>query len=143
MVCGSSSHLVFVLLATLALWAGGVVAGGGDEEAAIEASRRWLALVDAGQYAESWTEAAEIFRGAVRKDRWVEQVAAGRKPLGEVGERRLKSATYRTALPGAPDGEYVVIQYATSFTGKKSALEVITPTREKDGRWRVSGYFIK
>jgi hypothetical protein len=66
-----------------------------------------------------------------------------RAPLGAVRTRKLKSATYTKTLPGAPDGEYVVIQYDTSFENKKSAVETITPMLDKDGKWRVSGYFIK
>jgi hypothetical protein len=46
-------------------------------------------------------------------------------------------------LPGAPDGEYVVIQFETSFENKKSAIETVTPMIEINGGWRVSGYFIK
>lgn len=44
---------------------------------------------------------------------------------------------------GAPDGEYVVIQFSASFANKKSALETITPMLGKDGKWRVSGYYMK
>lgn len=57
--------------------------------------------------------------------------------------RKLKSATYTKTLPGAPDGEYVVIQYDSSFVNKKSAVETVTPMLDKDGKWRVSGYFIR
>ncbi|HWN92533.1 MAG TPA: DUF4019 domain-containing protein, partial [Verrucomicrobiae bacterium] len=46
-------------------------------------------------------------------------------------------------LPGAPDGEYVVIQYETAFENKASAVETITPMLDKDGSWRISGYYIK
>jgi hypothetical protein len=45
--------------------------------------------------------------------------------------------------PGAPDGKYVVIRYETSFRNKKAATETVTPMLDADGRWRVSGYFIK
>lgn len=56
----------------------------------------------------------------------------------------MKGATYATKLPGAPDGEYVVIQYKASFANKESAVETITPMKEADGTtWHVSGYFIK
>jgi len=68
---------------------------------------------------------------------------ASRDPLGAMVSRKLKSATYAKTLPGAPDGEYVVIQYETSFEHKQSAVETITPMLDKDGKWRVSGYFIK
>jgi hypothetical protein len=55
----------------------------------------------------------------------------------------LAANTYKTSLPGAPDGEYVVIAYETSFDKKQAATETITPMKDADGRWRVSGYFIK
>ncbi|MBM4320898.1 MAG: DUF4019 domain-containing protein, partial [Deltaproteobacteria bacterium] len=55
---------------------------------------------------------------------------------------KLKSARYQTSLPGAPDGEYVVIQFESSFENKRSAIETITPMLDS-GKWRVSGYFIK
>ena len=50
---------------------------------------------------------------------------------------------YTTNLPGAPDGEYVVIQYKTSFQNKASAIETVTPMRDPDGVYRVSGYYIR
>lgn len=53
------------------------------------------------------------------------------------------ATSYMTSLPGAPDGEYVVVQFETSFTNKKAAAETVTPMLENDGQWRVSGYYIK
>ncbi|MDD5138124.1 MAG: DUF4019 domain-containing protein, partial [Candidatus Omnitrophica bacterium] len=47
-----------------------------------------------------------------------------------------------TTLPGAPDGEYVIVQFDTTFENKKSSVESVTMSLEADGRWRVSGYFI-
>ena len=47
------------------------------------------------------------------------------------------------SLPGAPDGEYVVLQFDTSFANKKEAVETVTPMLDKDGKWKVSGYYIK
>jgi hypothetical protein len=37
----------------------------------------------------------------------------------------------------------VVIQYETIFEKKQSAIETVTPMLDKDGKWRVSGYYIK
>ena len=36
-----------------------------------------------------------------------------------------------------------VIKYDTSFEHKEPATEMITPMLEKDGKWRVSGYYIR
>lgn len=63
--------------------------------------------------------------------------------MGKVVSRRLKTAHYATSLPGAPDGKYVVLKYASSFQNKNSAVETVTPMLDSDGGARVSGYYIK
>ncbi len=113
------------------------------EKAAQAAAKQWLALVDQGKYAESWETAANYFKNVVSEKRWLESMKGARQPLGKLVSRRFKSATFTTSLPGAPDGQYVVIQYATSFENKASAVETVTPMRDPDQQWRVSGYFIK
>lgn len=118
-----------------------------DGKAAVEQAKKaagaWLKLVDEGKYRESWEQAATFFKDRITAERWEQLVSGARKPLGAVVSREFKSAHYSTSLPGAPDGQYVVIQYDTSFENKKSAVETITPLLDKDGQWRVSGYFIK
>jgi len=113
------------------------------EDLAQKSAEAWLALPDSGKYAESWDEAAGFFKSSISRDRWVDAMKSVRAPLGAVQSRKLKSATYTKSLPGAPAGEYVVIQYDTDFGKKASSVETITPMLDKDGRWRVSGYFIK
>lgn len=113
------------------------------EKAAVEASRAWLKLVDEGKYSESWEEAAQYFKNALTREQWKSSLESVRSPLGAVLSRNLKSAKYTTTLPGAPDGQYVVIQYETSFRNKQHAIETITPMLDKDGKWRVSGYYIR
>ena len=66
-----------------------------------------------------------------------------RRPLGAVLTRKLKSKTYATELPGAPDGQYVVIQFDTAFQNKRVAVETVPPMLADDGSWLVAGYFIK
>ena len=114
-----------------------------QETEAVTAAEGWLALVDAGKYGESWKAASGFFKIAVPQGQWEQSLKAVRSPLGKLVSRKLLSKTYMTSLPGAPDGEYLVIQFETSFQNKKSAIETITPMKEKDGKWRVSGYYIK
>ena len=113
------------------------------EQLAQQSSDSWLALVDSGKYADSWQESSQLFKAHVTKEQWQSMLRATRDPLGKMMTRKLKSATYTKTLPGAPDGEYVVIQYESSFEHKQSAVETVTPMLDKDGKWRVSGYFIK
>lgn len=114
-----------------------------QEEPAVTVAKTWLELVDQGEYEKSWETAAELFKNNIPKNEWTRTIAAGREPMGELVSRELESTEFSTTLPGAPDGEYVVIQFATSFESKESAVETITPMKDPDGVWRVSGYFIK
>jgi hypothetical protein len=112
-------------------------------KAAEAAAASWLKLVDSGNYAESWQQASPTFQAAITQKEWEQKLRAVRAPLGTVVSRQLKSAEYATQLPGVPDGEYVVMRYDTSFEHKKTSIETVVSAREKDGQWRVSGYFIK
>ena len=136
---------VVVLLSCLSLMVCSqtLLADEAAKKAAQAATEQWLALVDQGQYAESWGTAASYFKNAVPENQWVQSMKGARQPLGKMISRTLKSATFTKSLPGAPDGQYVVIQYATSFENKASAVETVTPMRDPDKQWRVSGYFIK
>ena len=111
--------------------------------AAQKSAEAWLALVDAAKYAESWKTSAALFQAAVSQDQWGHTIAAVREPLGDLVSRKFMNATYTKTLPGAPDGEYVVLQFATSFANKKAAVETVTPMVDADGTWKVSGYYIK
>jgi hypothetical protein len=107
------------------------------------AALKWLSLTDAGDYARSWDAAAALFQASISKPNWAAALTNARQPLGGLISRKVKSATYTRSLPGAPEGEYVVIQYEAHFEHKESAIETVTPLLEKDGSWRVSGYFIR
>ncbi|MDH3633417.1 MAG: DUF4019 domain-containing protein [Gammaproteobacteria bacterium] len=112
------------------------------ERDADQAAGKWLALVDGQQYLESWNQAATLFKQQVGADHWLQAIGAARKPLGSMISRKLVSATYATSLPGAPDGEYVVLQYQTTFKFKESAIETVTPMLDGN-HWRVSGYYVR
>ncbi|HEY9160965.1 MAG TPA: DUF4019 domain-containing protein [Desulfomonilia bacterium] len=113
------------------------------EKAAIAAAEKWLKLVDQGNFTRSWQESSRYFKMLVKEDQWIEAAQSTRSPLGKLVSRKVKSATYTTKLPSAPDGEYVVIEFQASFKNKKSAIETVTPMVDKDGKWRVSGYYIR
>jgi hypothetical protein len=113
------------------------------ERRAVVAAESWLALVDAGDYGAAWDEAAPFLKTAVTRDELTRSLTPLRSAFGGMKKRTTEKSTYATSLPGAPDGEYVVIQFATTFEHKAAAIETVTPLRGVDGVWRVSGYFVK
>jgi hypothetical protein len=107
------------------------------------ANADWLTLVDAGRYGESWEAASSRVKAVVTKQQWEKTMMDNRAPLGKLVKRDLTSSTYTKTLPGAPDGEYVVTLYSTEFVHKQSAQETVISVLEKDGSWRVAGYYFK
>lgn len=114
-----------------------------SEEAALKASQAWLELIDSAKYDVSWEEAALYFKNSIKKDEWTSTIKGVRDPFGKVIKRTFKSKQAVDSMPGAPDGDYVIIQYDTVFENKKSAVETVVPMLDKDEKWRVSGYFIR
>lgn len=113
-----------------------------NKKEAVNSAKEWLVLIDTRKYSESWDNAASIFQKAMPKEKWVETLNGLLPSYGKVIQREEISSKYFTELPGAPDGEYVVIQFNTSFENKKNCIETVTPMKD-DGKWKVSGYYIK
>ena len=135
-------RLICVLSVTM-LFGGHAMWAEKPEDAAQVAAESWLKLVDQGQYASSWDQAAKLFKGAVTKERWIEAARGVREPLGKLVSRKVSSRTMTDKVPGGPDGTYVVIRFETVFEKKSTAVETVTPMRDPDGVFRVSGYYIR
>ncbi|NJM52137.1 MAG: DUF4019 domain-containing protein [Blastocatellia bacterium] len=80
------------------------------EQAAQVAAEKWLTQIDFANYDESWNLAAESFKAQVALDEWKESIKAVQEQFGIVLSRALLSKQFYTELPGAPDGEYVIMQ---------------------------------
>ena len=113
------------------------------EDEAEDAARAWLGIVDEGRYRQSWGETAPAFKDAIPQEQWLRALGSARSPLGSCVSRRRTARRLVDGVAGAPKGPYVVIQFTTEFRQRASAVETITPVLGADGRWRVSGYFIK
>jgi hypothetical protein len=111
--------------------------------AAQQAAEHWLALVDAGKYGESWDEAAPILKNSNGRKDWMAYLKEKREHLGKVLSRKLLKADPLKNVPGMPQGQFLGMQYRTSFEKLKNAVEVVVPVLDKDGQWRVSEYIVQ
>ena len=105
-------------------------------------AREWLALVDGQQWDQSWSAAGAVFRSQVSQASWASLVQPLRRQYGPVASRTLQSVVKANALPGAPAGQYEILQFTTNFAQKPDAIETVILARESSG-WKVVGYFIK
>jgi len=117
-----------------------------ESDIAVKAMESWLDGIDAGGYAQSWTDAAKSFQTALSSEKWVEALTAARKPQGKMLERKLASAMYQNGIVAGTTtipGQFVIAQFDTSFENLKYARETVTFEKDTDGKWKAAGYYIK
>jgi len=136
-------HAVTTIIFVLLLNIGILFAGEAPEKPIVAAAQMWLHEIDSGNYATSWQQASAYFQGAITEKNWTDALNGARRPLGNLISRKVTKTTSAKSLPGAPDGNYLVMQFATSFANKKSAVETVTFMHEKDSKWKAAGYYIK
>ena len=107
------------------------------ESPAAQAALRWLALVDAGNWTESWAGTTSSFRSMNTVEAWQSASLTARVPLGQVLSRSFAG---EESVPAPPAGLQLV-RFRTRFANRAEAIETLTLARESDG-WRVAGYYI-
>ncbi len=111
--------------------------------AAQREARSWLELTDRGDALASWRATGKQFQSAISADKWADSLKQVRSPLGAVVERTLLSTEFATSFQGAPDGDYVLLVFRSSFAKKIDSGETVTLEHQADGAWRVIGYLIR
>ena len=99
----------------------------------------WLALIDRGDWTESWQAASPTFRSRMSQDAWETRAAQLNRPAGPLD--RVQQYAVRSASPTNSDaGGSVLVQYqATSPTGVR-LLETVALVPDGE-TWKVSAYF--
>jgi hypothetical protein len=103
----------------------------------LPAIESWLAIVDGGNYAQSWATTAAYFQRAITKEEWVGRLEKVRRPLDKVLSRKLRSAKF------TPDRTLLDADYDTSFDSLAAAVESVTFALQPNGEWKVISYHIK
>ena len=140
----SASKTIFAGAAIFVVLLAGVAhASEADKEkAALVAAEKWLALVDAGKYAESWRETADAYRARADQKSWEQSLRSDRGSEGACVARKFISSAFQKSPPNTAGSDRIAIRFNTSFQNRKYALERLTLVFDKDGQWRVTEYVI-
>jgi Protein of unknown function (DUF4019) len=117
-----------------------ILIGAPQEEEAAGDAKKWLALLDDHKYEESWTQASEMFRSQVSQEQWIAALKRSREPLGSTVSRTRTRLQFSKTLRGAPDADYAILHYETSFSSK-TGTERLTLVKE-DGKWKMVAFGI-
>ena len=138
------THHTFGRLAIVMLLAGTTLAAQTTEDAAQAIGESWVKIVDAGNYGQSWDEAATLFKTAVTKEQWTSAAAGARGPLGSLTSRTLASRQITDQPPpGAPAGKYAILRYTSAFANAPAVNEMVVLILDGDRGWRVGGYTVR
>lgn len=108
-----------------------------DAAAAARSAERFLQLVDAGEWADSYAATGAQFRELNTLDRWTEVSKTVRPPLGALLTRDLTANEF---VPAPPAG-YRMVKFTSSYANGTSQVETLSLTWE-DGAWKVVGIVI-
>ena len=109
-----------------------------------QVGRNWLRLLDQGKYEESWNQASMLVKKNVKKVDFIRHAERSRLPLGTLKDRKIKLIQPANKLPGAPEGQYLLMTFTTYFHNKEQAVtEMVMLQKDPDNQWRVAGYFIQ
>ena len=97
-----------------------------EEQAAERQALGFLGYLDHGRFADSYAYTGMLIRAQLDRDSYAKQLEKARAGVGALLSRELINATYATTLPGAPEGQYVVLNYGASFANRQQAEETVT-----------------
>lgn len=103
-------------------------------------ARRWLGLIDAGLFDQSYEEAGQALRDQHPLGRWKFGLTL-RMTKGEVQDRTLASVTRMDAFAGRADGEFAMVVFNSVFEYENRQVERVVLERDEDG-WKVVDYEI-
>jgi DNA-binding CsgD family transcriptional regulator len=113
-----------------------------SDKAGVDSAEAWTKLLDQQRWGDSWKASGTLFQSKIDQARWAATAQPLRQQLGAVSSRSVKSVSSATTLPGAPDGQYKIVQFATAFASKPDAIETVVLAKE-GADWEVDGYFIR
>lgn len=106
-------------------------------------AENFLKFVDAGDWKGSWEAAGASFQDEATLEEWIAVIEPAREQIGAFESRKLITVQRTSTLPGAPEGDYEVLQYQSEFAAVDiGAVETLIMVQGAGG-WDVAGYFVR
>lgn len=109
-----------------------------SEQAAVEAARQFLALMDRNDWTASWQATHKSFQLLNTVDWWAD---ASKKVRGEMGTLESRELTTVNFRPAPPSG-YWTVTFKATYSKKGSAVETVQLASE-NGSWKVAAISVE
>ena len=106
----------------------------------LPAVEAWLALLDGGNFGQSWESAAPYFQRTTSKEEWIGQMEKVRRPLGKALSRKPGGMEFTPGWTSFGSR----FTFTTLFDGPVATIETATFTRQPpSGEWKAIRYHIR
>jgi hypothetical protein len=114
--------LTIILFVSLAIQADAELLSRAQSESQ---ARGFLQLLDQGLQDESWQTMSVAFRSLNERVHWNTRQQVIRTSYGPLESRDLKHISYRKTFSLSPDGEYIIVQFRSSYQNKAETIETL------------------
>lgn len=109
-------------------------------EAAV-AARRFLEMIDLGDYEGTWGESGPALRAMSSEFAWKNTLKLTRAAFSAPPRREIEGFGFSTKIDhNVPVGEYVLVQFR-NVSGKLTTTEKVVMQKDQS-RWKIVGYFV-
>jgi hypothetical protein len=135
-------HLAVVLLMN---WAGVASAAEIDLNAILGASSQAASAVDQNKSNSLWEVASPVLRQAVTRESFLKGILQSRQPLGNATSRAWTGINRHIVTAGKqiPAGNYISVQFSTTFANGTTQHELVSLRLDDDMVWRFTGYTLE
>ena len=114
-----------------------------SNDALEEKAASYLKLLDLGQYEKAWHDMSALFHDFNNPLHWQKRQETIRNVYGASDTRRLHSIRYRQSYNLSPDGQYVVVQFNSSYQNKSETRETVVLDCSSNPQCSVREYIIQ
>ncbi len=94
------------------------------DQLSIQAAR-YLELLDQYRYEEAWQEMSTLFQALGNQNQWQRRQKTIRSTYGSLASRQFYRIDYRQSYSLSPDGQYVIVQFKSSYQNKAETIETV------------------
>jgi len=113
-----------------------------SEVAVYELAGQFVSRLDAGDYSGAWMTLDSHSRALEIPTLWQQRQSAIRAAYGPLQQRQPRPTYHRNSYAQHPDGNYIVISFASRFTSKALGVETIVIREDSGGKLSIVAYHI-
>jgi len=112
------------------------------DQLSIQAAR-YLELLDQYRFGETWQEMSTLFQALGNQNHWQRRQKIIRSTYGSLVSRQFYRIDYRQSYSLSPDGQYVIVQFKSSYQNKAETIESVVFDCSTSSECSIREYVIR